>query len=333
MELFSKEILKKTYSSRNGETRLGDTIQTAEGDYQKAIQQHVGKFVIVGIPEDIGPVANLGQQGAVKTYRAFLKNFLKVQDNRFLKGEDILVLGEIDCFDLVKQAHKLNPAIEAELTELQNLVAQLDDLVIPVIQAIIEANKIPIVIGGGHNNAYGLLKGSSLGLQQPLQCINIDPHADLRTLEGRHSGNGFSKAIQDQALEKYFVAGLHESYNNEYILNQFEKNKNLDYLSYDEINQNDWKNEEVIQYIFKHISPEKPTGLELDLDSLPLVPSSALTPAGISVDTALNWVWKLATSGNIVYFNISEGIPSEHYPTGKLISYLVAQFIKAVNSK
>lgn len=60
---------------------------------------------------------------------------------------------------------------------------------------IVSAGVVPIVIGGGHNNSYGMLRGSSKGLNSQVNAINIDPHADFRELEGRHSGNGFSYAF------------------------------------------------------------------------------------------------------------------------------------------
>nr|WP_233167177.1 arginase family protein [Pedobacter sp. ASV2] len=35
-------------------------------------------------------------------------------------------------------------------------------MVFPIIEKIVAAGKVPIVIGGGHNNAYPIIKGSSL---------------------------------------------------------------------------------------------------------------------------------------------------------------------------
>lgn len=59
----------------------------------------------------------------------------------------------------------------------------------------------PIAIGGGHNNAYPMLKGYSLAKKEKINAINCDPHADFRALEGRHSGNGFSYAVNDGYLD------------------------------------------------------------------------------------------------------------------------------------
>jgi formiminoglutamase len=74
--------------------------------------------------------------------------------------------------------------------------------------------KIPVVIGGGHNNAYPLLKGAAKGLQQAQQtplpqinCINLDAHTPVTgPEEGRHSGNAFRYAESDGFLQKVLRA-------------------------------------------------------------------------------------------------------------------------------
>ena len=84
---------------------------------------------------------------------------------------------------------------------------------------IVSAGKTPIVIGGGHNNAYGNIKGTSLALNKPINVINFDAHTDFRALEGRHSGNGFSYAFQEGFLNNYFIFGIHENYSSKAVLN------------------------------------------------------------------------------------------------------------------
>ena len=68
---------------RAGETRLGETLfrPKANSDFIQALQQAKAsgvRFVILGIPEDIGPRANLGNGGADLGFIAFLKQFLNL---------------------------------------------------------------------------------------------------------------------------------------------------------------------------------------------------------------------------------------------------------------
>ena len=63
---------------------------------------------------------------------------------------------------------------------LREATAANDHTVSAVVRRITELGAIPIVIGGGHNNAYGCLKGSSEAKERSINCLNIDAHTDLR---------------------------------------------------------------------------------------------------------------------------------------------------------
>ena len=76
------------------------------------------------------------------------------------------------------------------------------------------------------------------------------------------------------------------------------------------------------------------TGIEIDLDSIENTLSSATTPCGISTLHARQFVNFVATDSKIAYVHICEGatrLEDERSDenTGKLISYLVTDFIKA----
>lgn len=73
---------------------------------------------------------------------------------------------------------------------------KIDAVVAETVKKILSAGKIPITIGGGHNNAFGIIKGASEAFEKPVNVLNIDAHTDLRKLEHRHSGNGFSFALK-----------------------------------------------------------------------------------------------------------------------------------------
>ena len=76
------------------------------------------------------------------------------------------------------------------------------------------------------------------------------------------------------------------------------------------------------------------TGIELDLDCIEKVLSSALTPSGLSPLHARQYINFAATDCNPAYLHICEGASRlsdgrTDGATGKLISYLVSDFIKA----
>lgn len=332
LKLASQKDLKHFTKSRVGETKIGDTIGLIQDpeDLDKELRSFGGKYCILGIPEDIGPYANLGKRGTSGAYEDFLSYFLNIQDNGFLSGSQLLLLGSVDLDKEMKNAEKLDNQKKKDLLKLRELVESIDNKVYPIIRSIIAAGKIPVVIGGGHNNAYPLLKGSFLGLNKtPMAAVNIDPHADLRVLEGRHSGNGFSYAIADGFLEKYHPVGLHENYNNEYTFEKLNSDKHLfKYITHEEIIFKEVGVNEIVGRVSKFIK-NSPFGLEIDLDGIKFTESSARTPVGMSESKVRKLLHHFARLKNIVYLNLSEGIPSNHGQTGKLTAYLVADFIRA----
>lgn len=317
-------------NSRAGETKIGDAVTTLKSyDHLVAELNHFsGRYCILGIPEDIGPVANLGKRGAAGTFEDFLGYFLNMQDNAFLNASNIMILGAVKVDDLMKKSEKLDPKKENDLYKLRTLVEEIDKRVAPIVQAIVTAGKIPVVIGGGHNNAYPVIKGTAMGLKDTaIGVVNIDPHADLRAIEGRHSGNGFSYAIADGYLDKYFPIGLHLNYNNTEIWNKLDSDKKLfNYITNEDILLKDLGTKEIVAQVAKFMK-DSPMGIEIDVDGIRFAESSARTPVGFSESKVRKLLMQLANNKNIVYFNVSEGIPGANQ-TGKLIAYLVADFIR-----
>ena len=192
--LFNKSSLKDALNKRNGETKFGEHVRmlpSSENIYEQLKDLDVD-FVFFGIPEDIGVYANLGRRGAANTWSDFLKVLLNLQSNGFTKAKRTLILGHIDVSEELTALSQLNGTTSNDLKKARQLVSNIDTYVTQVVHDIIKAGKTPIIIGGGHNNAYGNIKGTSLALNQKINVINWDAHTDLRKEEGRHSGNVFT---------------------------------------------------------------------------------------------------------------------------------------------
>ena len=327
LKIFNKNDTYNFVNPRKGETKIGQSVQTITS--LDTLHNCTAKFVIIGIPEDIGVKMNYGNGGAHTAFIPALKSFLNIQENQFISGKDILVLGYLDFLDEVSN---FDPA-DREKGDL--LVKSIDKEVSQVVKKIVLANKIPIIIGGGHNNAYGNLKGLSEAKNQPINVINLDAHTDLRRLEERHSGNGFSYAIEHHYLEKYFMFGLHENYTPQYVFDYIHSNTNIGYNTYEELEiykSIPFENELLRAQNFIQ---EKPFGIEIDLDCIENFPSSAMTPSGFSTQKAREFVYYFAQNINVSYLHICEGAPaiiqdpSAINQVGKFISYLISDFIKA----
>jgi formiminoglutamase len=313
LKIYSQSDIDHLIISREGETKLGERVAVLSswGELEGANAE----FVLLGIPEDIGVRANAGIAGAASAWRPSLTAFLNIQSNRFLTGEEVLVLGHFE----------INEPEDSSIEDLRNKVVEIDDLVYPIIEKIVAAGKIPIVIGGGHNNAYPMIKGLSLANKKPIDVLNVDAHADLRDLEGRHSGNGFSYALKENYLNNYLMYGLHQNYNNEAILKQIDANPKLKAIFFDDIltgvDLNSFVNE--IGLV---------AGLEIDLDCIQNVLSSAETPSGFAVNDVRKLI--LTTAKKFSYLHLSEGATRMldgrvSKLTSKLVAYLVSDFVKA----
>ena len=343
LKIYTAEQREILVRKRAGETRLGEKVQTLKENKADTLTEQLlnssARYVLLGIPEDIGVRANFGRAGAYSAWTPAVTTIMNVQSNSFLRGDELLLLGHIDCSDLMTAASELDMHDDAELQKARQLVSEIDNAVAPVAEEIIKAGKELIVIGGGHNNAYPLLKGASTAKGKSINCLNCDAHSDLRPAEGRHSGNAFTYAIAGGYLNKYAVAGLHEMFSPDQVTEKIgSKSGSLKAITFEDIfirEKMEWK--EAIRECITFIGAET-AGLELDIDQVQNIPSSAKTSSGISTIQARQYVHEAAVNLNLCYFHIAEAAPvlshiKTDLKTGKLIAYLVTDYIKARNSK
>ncbi|QSX40498.1 formimidoylglutamase [Shewanella cyperi] len=306
---FSQDLLKQLLGKRPGESRLGDNLLLPQGDTLEAIVAQAkadgARFAILGIAEDLGPRANLGRGGSTNALEACLKWFVNLQANRFYDGKDCLLLGTLDCSDLHQG--------ELDTETLRNRVAEVDDRVIALCTVLMEAEIEPIVIGGGHNNAYGMLMATRAAYGRPVAAVNLDPHSDFRPREGRHSGNGFSYAAASGALDHYHVLGLHELKNSEANLEQLTAFGGSWHSLQDIWVRREITLEEALRQIAKDLrATSLPVALELDLDAISNMPSSACTAAGVPLLDACHYVSYIAGHSPCAYLHLAEAAPVCH---------------------
>ncbi len=336
LHLYTSEDLNALISKRKGETKFGEKVNTlhSQENVTQQLEKSAAKYVLFGIPEDIGVLANRGKAGATTAWKAALTSLLNTQDNAFNKGKRVLVLGHLDFSELLATAKTLDTKATDYYEQLSALVAQIDTEVTHLVFQIVKAGKKPIIIGGGHNNAYGNIKGSALGKSEAINVVNFDAHTDFRNLEGRHSGNGFSYAFRQSFLEKYFMFGIHENYTSKKIFKMIETYP-------DRIQYNTFESIKIRQeqgFIFQmnralQFIENRPFGVEIDCDSIENIPSSAITPSGFSANKARAFASFFGKHKNAAYLHLCEAAPNpedadEMYRVGKLLSYLITDFMR-----
>ncbi len=334
---FSIHDLAKVTNHRSGEVKFGEKMVTLPKGENciDFLNNCEAKYVLFGIPEDVGIRANFGRPGAASAWESAIRSIANIQHNRFCKGSQIIVLGKLDITQEMEQAKDLDFLKTEDRKLLSELVQKIDKEVVHFISCILKCGKIPIIIGGGHNNAYGNIKGTALALGKPINAVNFDAHSDFRILEGRHSGNGFSYAYEEGFLKKYFIFGLHENYTSKNVLDNLKKIEDrVSFNTYDEIKVRQQKNfQQELNTAFDFIKND-PYGIEIDLDALPNIASSAMTMSGFSIEELRQFVSFFGKNRNATYIHICEGAPElgeekNNHLIGKLIGYLVTDFIKS----
>lgn len=301
---------------RKGEIKLGERFKFLEGYNLATVKRKHKKvkFALFGIPESIGILANQGRGGAEHAYQEFLFQFVNLQSNRFLEGSEILCLGQVETKDLQQRAAELSTKDGQYFTKLRSYCQELDQRVAPVVESVVKAGLVPVVIGGGPNNALPLLKGvyRGLNLSQGMGCVNLDTHAGFRPLEGRHSGNGFSYAFYQGYLRKYFALGLMEQTNSEAMLKNMDIEEGVEYQLYQP------GLDPEVDHVVKTWT--LPVGLEIG------------TSCGYRLDQMCNLIRKINKQIRPMYLHLTMGQfqdPANDAPiVGNALSALVLEFIK-----
>lgn len=298
-------VIQNNYAHRLGEERMGDYL------LKQTLSE--ANYVIIGIRECCGPLANKGRSGAQFAFSAFVNAYLNTQVHEVYPKHSICILGEVVESDFQDQ-HK-------------DKVNELDTFLQQILDKYLSSHQVPIFIGGGHNNALPIMRWSAKN--QKLAVINLDAHADLRSTEVRHSGNSFSTALEEGTLVHYSVLGLHEAYNNAYIRAAL-KSDQIFHSYYESYVFQERDLMEDLENILRHFHTDTQVGLEIDMDSIAYMPSSALSPSGWTLDKVRQFTHLFAkTQKKVAYLNLTEAAPvseTDMLMVGKALSYLVRDF-------
>lgn len=338
LKVYSKQDILDHTRIRRFETRIGEMVQYLQdsSNIEQALQQSSAKFVIIGVPESIGVKGNAGAGCTEAVWEPFLSNFLNIQSNDFFEGSDVLLLGHFDFSELSNLIESNAHDYDEKLQAYRHAVNSIDDAVEQVTKLITSLKKIPIVIGGGHNNAYGCLKGSAKGLHKAgtlplaqLNAINLDAYAEYGPAEGRHSGNAFRYAEDDGYLAKYCVIGLHENDLPQNSWLDIANNPFMDFVTYEDIYLHGKQSfVEAVQHAIDFTS-DTLCGAEIDLGSI----GSFASCVGVSPLNARQYIHLAATQSKAAYLHIAGGDAlnaDNSAAAGKLAGCLVSDFIKAI---
>src|SRR5215203_3454885 len=116
---YTKQDILSLVKLRRFETKMGERVQVLgdTADIVNSIKSLSTKYVVLGIPEDIGVQANYGTGGTSTAWLSFLQSFLNIQSSDFFTGDEIAVIGHFDFGDIQylidKNAHDQEEKVEA----------------------------------------------------------------------------------------------------------------------------------------------------------------------------------------------------------------------------
>jgi len=338
---YNKQELLELTKIRRYETKMGEKLGILQNGIDSFKEHPQAKYVLFGIPECIGILGDHGTKGAEATWFHFVQSFLNLQSTDQCPGDEIILAGYFDFSSVMNVIDNNFMNFEERINACRHAVANIiDEEVESFVKSIVQAGKIPIVIGGGHNNAYPIIKASAKSLYKmekikraAINSMNLAATADFRIMEGRHSGNPFRYAMEEGYLNRYTVIGLQENSNPQSMMDDLYSNVSIQYHTYEEIFVEERLN--FIQSIAQSYSfiDDDPIALELDLNVIGNISSSNKNPSGISVNDARQYIRFSGNYPNISSLHICEGASSHMHgdsqSLSRLISYLVTDFVRS----
>lgn len=252
-------------------------------------------FCFVGYGCDRGVEQNLGRPGAARGPNA-IRGQLGNLPVDFTDAVRLLDAGDIRCGD-------------ADVARSQMALAA-------AVARVVELGLLPVVLGGGHDLAYGHWLGLSQSLepQQRLGVVNFDAHFDLRPQEaGANSGSSFAQiADHCQATGeelRYLCIGVQRSANTVRLFRRADE-LGVDYVLAKEIRDHRLSETEARIDTFLDRLDAVYVTVCADVMSSAFVPGvSAPQPLGLDPETVLQLLKHILANGKTVSFDVAEVSP------------------------
>lgn len=276
---------------------------------------HQNAFALIGFKCDAGIRRNHGRVGAAEGPKAIRQALAKlpVQQNTFICFD----AGDIICLD-------------GDLESTQQALGQVTAL-------LIRQGIKPIVLGGGHELAWGHYQGIDTALpKQKLGIINFDAHFDMRPMLPDDKGSSGTPFLQ--IAEAHQATGRHFDYNcvgiqhagNIRQLLETAKHYHSNVIWADELQLGQL--DKCVDFVDRVIDENEIIYLSLCLDVFAAAHApgvSAIQPLGLSPWQIIPLIRQLAASHKVISYDIAELSPRYDIDqrTAKLAANLIYEII------
>lgn len=282
----------------------------------------MNKFNLISFNCDEGVRRNNGRVGAAQGAAAIKASLKKLLNKSSLNEDGICDFAEIN-FDA-------DLTVDPLLACQQKLAAKVEET--------LKHKIMPLVLGGGHEVAYGHFMGihnylkNNLNANPKIGIINFDAHFDLRPLIDDKFGSSGTPFLQiSNLLEKsnfhYMVLGIQEKSNME-LLFQAAKKLDVEYHLIDKLNA---ELEEISSAIDKFIESHDYIYLTVCLDVFDkqFAPGvSAPATNGLMPEIFSTYFKKILKSNKLISFDIAEMNPK--YDIDSKTADLAATLLRAL---
>lgn len=261
----------------------------------KSIEIKTPTFALIGFKSDEGIRRNQGRLGAAEGPLSIRQALAKlpIQHQNFTCFD----AGNIVCID----------------DQLESAQQALGD----VIAILLNEKMIPIVLGGGHELAWGNYQGiAQAHPNEHLGIINFDAHLDMRPLTADGKGTSGTSFLQiaeaDQKANRRFdynCIGVQHTSNTRQLF-ETAKRYHSHIIWADELHEN--QSQKCVDFIDRTIDENDIiyTSICLDVFAAPFAPGvSALQPLGLWPWHVIPLIRQLAASGKVVSYDLAELSP------------------------
>ena len=307
-----KKPNREIWTGRKSELKLSLHEKVALVDLDRSKLNSSQKTIaILGYACDEGVRRNQGRIGSVEGPNAIRKQLAKMPNHLGLETK-LLDVGSIQCLD---------GNMEKAQQHLSDKVSQL-----------LQNNVFPILLGGGHDIAYGHYNGikQHLGKKASVGIINFDAHFDLRkNNEGNNSGTPFYQIAQDYRAEdssvEYLCLGIRQNANDRMLFQRAEL-FGVNYIENSKFAMAYAK--DVVRKILDFMRNVDHIYVTIDLDGFTSAYApgvSASSPIGFSPEIVLECLELIIKSEKLISLDIAEMNPKYDidHRTAKLAASLV----------
>lgn len=193
------------------------------------LQNYETEYVLFGIPR----LSNSTDDFEIVDFDMFqevLKNLLNIQNNQFNRGENLIILGELDVEVISKEISELKT--NSEKRKLFHNIVEIT--IYEIVHAICNSGKIPIVIDGHHKDTFDILKVVSTTQNHTANLLDLSTQLNL-VFEKNTDQLVQNKAYYDtEIINKHHTFGLHKNYISQEELEILNSFKNLNFHFYED---------------------------------------------------------------------------------------------------